>query len=93
MRHALALALILAAVTPAAAQQDDASEGLGLLQEGARSLLRGLMEELEPALRNFSDTVGDLSAYHLPEILPNGDIIIRRRVPLVPEPGAEEVEI
>jgi hypothetical protein len=34
-----------------------------------------------PALRDLMDQVGDLSAYHAPEVLPNGDIIIRRKTP------------
>ncbi|WP_449301248.1 hypothetical protein [Plastorhodobacter daqingensis] len=64
----------------------DWSEGLGLLQEGARRLLRGLMQEMEPALRDLGTRIDDLSVYHRPELLPNGDIIIRRRVPLESEP-------
>ncbi|WP_297769875.1 hypothetical protein [uncultured Roseovarius sp.] len=54
--------------------------------------LRGRAEEMEPALREFveemgpalnelMESVGDLSAYHAPEMLPNGDIIIRRKTP------------
>ncbi|MEL6644056.1 MAG: hypothetical protein AAFQ79_08985 [Pseudomonadota bacterium] len=72
----------------------DMEEGLGLLGEGMQLLLRGLADELEPALRNFSDQIGGLGAYHPPEVLPNGDIIIRRKQPgeeIVPED--EEIEI
>jgi len=81
----------------------------GILREMEPSLrdLEGMAEDIEPALRDFALQMGpafadllgkidDLSNYHAPEILPNGDIIIRRKVPLVPEdevePG-EEVEI
>ena len=101
---AIALAVSLAAA-PAVAQDDD--DGLSLMQEGAKLLFRGLMQEMEPALddlRKFSEEVepglkrmidemgpafadliariDDITAYHPPEILPNGDIIMRRKTPL-----------
>jgi len=92
------LALALTA-TPAAAQDGDS-----LMQQGLRLFMDGLMEEMEPALRdleglaldakpllaelqkNFGEVVQDLDAYHPPEILPNGDLLIRRKEPLVPDP-------
>ena len=43
--------------------------------------LRDFVEQMGPALRDLMDKVGDLSAYHPPEVLPNGDIIIRRKTP------------
>jgi len=68
--------------------------------------LRGLPEEMEPALRNFLQEMGpafaeilgeikDLSAYHPPEVLPNGDIILRKKTPeeIAEEPPADEIEI
>lgn len=66
----------------------DMGEGLSLMEEGARLLLRGLMAEMEPTLRELEGLVEDLNAYHPPEILPNGDIILRRKEPLE-EPPAE----
>ena len=55
--------------------------------------LRQFVEEMGPALRDLMDQVGDLSAYHPPEVLPNGDIIIRRKSPLelqdTPAPDGE----
>lgn len=69
----------------------------GLLQEMAPALdeLTQLMEEAGPALQDFMAEMGpklgavlneveDWSAYAAPEVLPNGDIIIRRK-PDVPE--------
>lgn len=42
-----------------------------------------LMKQLERDLGQTLESMGDsLNAYHPPEILPNGDIIIRRRDPL-----------
>lgn len=86
---ALCLALVAG---PLAAQDGDArpdagqvEKGFSLMQEGTRLMLQGLMERVEPALRDLGAAIDDLNAYHTPEILPNGDILIRRKTPLVPE--------
>ena len=66
-------------------------KGLMTEMEPALEELEGLAQEMEPALRDFAlnmgpalrglmDEVDDWSNYHLPEVLPNGDIIIRRKV-------------
>ncbi|MEM9972867.1 MAG: hypothetical protein AAF771_01705 [Pseudomonadota bacterium] len=97
----LVLAGVLAAglaVTPAAAEEGEMREGLDLLGEGTRLLLEGLMAEMEPALKGFADTLRGIEGYHAPEVLPNGDIIIRRKrdgeaTPEAPLPETEEVEI
>ena len=58
--------------------------------EPALDELQGLAEELGPQLQLFTEEMGpafaellgqvdDFSQYHVPEFLPNGDIIIRRR--------------
>lgn len=36
-------------------------------------------EALGPTLSALQDALGDLQMYHPPEVLPNGDILIRRR--------------
>jgi len=92
---ALSLSLLAAPVT-AQDEDTDLSEGMDLLSEGTRLLLRGLMGEIEPALRELEGALKDMNAYHPPEVLPNGDIIIRRKVPLEvkPEVGEDgEVEL
>lgn len=79
--------------------------------EATRLLLRGLMAELEPGLkelggqlqalepvlRDLAAKIGDIRNYQAPEQLPNGDIILRRKVPLLPPalrpPAAGEVEL
>ncbi|MFU8835131.1 hypothetical protein [Roseovarius autotrophicus] len=43
--------------------------------------IRDFVERMGPALGEMMDKIGDLSAYHPPEVLPNGDIIIRRKTP------------
>lgn len=83
----------LAIATPAAAQDDgDISEGLGLLGEGSRLLLEGLIgearphfeENVLPFLNRMGELMDDVTSYELPERLPNGDILIRR-APDAPE--------
>ncbi len=50
------------------------------------------MQELGPALLELEGRLIDLQSYHAPEVLPNGDIIIRRKVPLdVPEAGETDL--
>lgn len=82
----------------------DFEEGMDLMSEGARRLLESLMGEVEPRMRDLADAlrefdfdqlnVDDLSAYHPPERLPNGDIIIRRKRPADDAaPMDDEIEI
>lgn len=68
-------------------------DGFDLLAEGTQLLLRGLLEEMEPALDGMRGALSNLDAYHAPEVLPNGDIIIRRKVPLEVEPPQGEIDI
>jgi len=82
------------AATPALAENDDSlREGMDLLSEGTRLLLKGLLGDIQPALRELEDALNDLNAFHPPEVLPNGDIIIRRKVPKMVTPPGEESEI
>ena len=110
MKHiVLAVSLALSA-TPSLAQEAESSdieEGASLLEQGARLMLKGFMDEMEPtlgemagemqkfaetvepAMRQLVDLMDDFSNYHAPEILPNGDIIIRRKTPLEATPDGE----
>lgn len=104
------LTLILALLAAPASAQD--AEPDSLMERGLRLFMDGLMEEMEPALRDLEgiarnaaplleelqkelgDTLSELDAYHPPEFLPNGDILIRRKEPLdpdlpMPEPNAD----
>lgn len=120
MKHLAAVSAALALLALPAAAQDEAEEGLSLMERGAQIFMEGIRREMEPALddlqglaqearpalRDFLREMGpamaeiladiqDLSAYHPPEMLPNGDIILRKKVPDEPpeaEPGGE-VEI
>lgn len=88
----LALALILLAV-PASAQD----EGRGLVERGAETMMRELLREMVPAIRDLEGTLGlldgvlgEIGEYEAPKVLPNGDIIIRRKREPNPEPRPEE---
>lgn len=108
--RALSLMLALCLALPVAAEdaaprapRGDVGQGIDLMGEGARLLLRGLMDEVEPALRGLGQDIaalrpvlediarmiGDARNYQPPEMLPNGDIIIRRRVPVPVAPEGE----
>ncbi|WP_052265195.1 hypothetical protein [Ruegeria sp. ANG-R] len=65
-------------------------EGLRQEMEPAIEDLRGLADQFGPALQSFMQEMGpalaelaaqvqDWSAYEVPEMLPNGDIIIRKK--------------
>ena len=67
-------------------------EGVMREMEPAMKDLQGLADRMGPELKRFVDEMGpafaelmgqidDLSAYHPPEMLPNGDIILRKKSP------------
>lgn len=115
-RIAITLTSIFLATAPTMAQdasEEGVEEGFSLLEEGAKIIMRSMLDEVEPALkdlqfefgevlgemepmlRSLSAMIGDVKNYHAPEILPNGDIIIRRKSPselAMPAPG-EEIDI
>ena len=87
----LILSLLLTA-TPLSAEEEE--RGRDLMAEALRLFMKGLMTEMEPAMEGIEGLLNDLNAYHPPEVLPNGDIIIRRRQPLEIDPEDEgEVEL
>jgi len=51
--------------------------------------LAPMMEEMAPRMRELITLLGDMQNYQAPEVLPNGDILIRRKVPLVPRIGPQ----
>lgn len=74
----------------------------GMLQEMAPALegFAGLAEKMGPAMRNFARQMGpalgdilekveDWDAYEPPKMLPNGDIIIKRK----PEPEPDQAPV
>ncbi len=82
--------------------QDELSPALREFSELAAEAgpaLRDFLEEMGPAFAEMLNEVRDWSAYHPPEILPNGDIILRKKQPgEMPEPPAapepkEQIEL
>lgn len=72
----------------------DFKKRFGKLSDNAQTLLEGWkdeigpkLDEIGPALGDMIDRLGDMSAFHAPEVLENGDILIRRKQPLPPEPA------
>ncbi|MGR3322448.1 MAG: hypothetical protein ACU0DK_11000 [Pseudooceanicola sp.] len=123
-RLVLIFALALAPVAGMSQTGEEEEEGRTLMERGAELFFRGLMSEMEPALKEFSDLfeeaepalrsfwremgpafaeiirdIKDFSAYHPPEVMPNGDIIIRKKRPeeMEPEDGqgdtGDDIEI
>ncbi|MEM8580096.1 MAG: AAA+ family ATPase, partial [Pseudomonadota bacterium] len=93
---AIVCALIVTAPIAQAQSEDRDSfeEGLDLFSEGARRLMEELAGELGPLLLQLEILMDEITAYQAPEILENGDIIIRRKPDVPPQlpdrPGAEE---
>ena len=91
MRSARVLAVSILAAGLAIAPAYGGSSGSGAnagdrpLSEQLDEAFRGLMEQMKPALDEFLETlkvlegIDSIEYYERPEILPNGDVIIRRR--------------
>jgi len=101
----------MALLAPVAAQADapeNDAESAPLMDLFDR-FMRGFMEDIEPQLRELErgfsalepemerllDQMRDMTQYHPPEVLPNGDILIRRRTEKAapddaPEPQDED---
>lgn len=100
----LALGSAPALAEDAPAAPSDLSKGLNLMEQGAMLLFQGLMAEMEPTLdemnramadmeprlRELLAMIDDIRNYQAPEMLENGDIIIRRKDPL---PAAPETDL
>lgn len=60
-------------------EMEPALEGMLEMADQFGPSMLSFLEEMGPALADLVDEVQDWSAYHAPEILPNGDIIIRKK--------------
>ncbi|WP_284376558.1 hypothetical protein [Amylibacter marinus] len=59
--------------------------------EQTQPMLEEFMDDLAPKLEQFQELISDWSLYEAPEVLPNGDIIIRRKsAPLGKEPSPKQ---
>ncbi len=73
----------------------DVDRGLSLMEQGAQLLFQHMMKQVEPSLQDMTDALkqaqpkimdlmammGDIQNFHAPMVLPNGDILIRRKTP------------
>ena len=74
---------------PEGALPEEAPEGL--IEQGAKLLLRGIFEQIRPQmethefsgnlalLSQLSQLITEIDQFHAPEVLPNGDVLIRRK--------------
>lgn len=88
MKQILMTAALCTLPITAHAQDKPADQLLRLFElfsDETETILEDLMKELGPALESFSGMMDDITLYQAPEILPNGDIIIRRK-PDAPKP-------
>ncbi|WP_294227315.1 hypothetical protein [uncultured Shimia sp.] len=66
-------------------------DGFSALMEEIGPGLQGFLEEMGPKLGAVFSKVEDWSNYHAPEMLPNGDIIMRKKTPEeIGEPNGDE---
>ena len=72
-------------ITGDAQPRGQLEQGLSLLEEGTRLLMQAIIAELGPAWAELEEMIDNLNAYYPPEVMPNGDIIIRRKSPLAPD--------
>ncbi|WP_299150507.1 hypothetical protein [uncultured Tateyamaria sp.] len=71
-------------------EMEPALEDLQGLAEEFGPSLQGFMRQMGPGLRDLLEDVQDWSVYEVPEMLDNGDIIIRRKPPVEPPVDPEE---
>lgn len=81
---AAGLATALSAPYGAVAEQADPPSELerlaeDLLSEDDRAAIERAIRLLEPLVQRFETLLEDVPRYEAPEVLPNGDIIIRRK--------------
>lgn len=74
-------------------EMEPALRDLGDMLATMGPAMQEFLQEMGPAMAALLDRVGDLSAYQAPELLPNGDIIIRRKPEAGPLPPPQDGEI
>ena len=77
-------------------EMEPAIEDFRGFAEMAEPHLRALLSEMGPALMQVLDRIDDIANYEAPEILDNGDIIIRRRreaPEFTPDPDAPQIDL
>jgi hypothetical protein len=100
MRNTLIFALcacllaspIRAQDAPPATLMDKLDEMMQLFRDRVAPKMEEGLQAMEPELRDFMARMQGMVQYHAPEVLPNGDILIRRKAPEdgAPEDGAPD---
>lgn len=88
----LSAAALIALSPTAQAEEFDWSEFEKFLEqfsEESRTFLQSWLAEMSPMLESLREKIDDLSNYEAPEVLPNGDIIIRRKPDAPDQPSPE----
>lgn len=92
MKQLLLICSLALSSLPAAAQEKSPPFGLGdlaPLAENFRELFEGFADDMMPLMEQLADKMSDLNAYEAPEVLPNGDILIRKKPKADDGPDAE----
>ncbi len=63
-------------------------KGLEELSEGSQEFFKKWVDDIGPLINSLKGKIDDLGEYELPEVLPNGDILIRRKPK--PKPPVEQ---
>ena len=85
MKRIIMIPALIATLASAPAQAEtDSTIGrfFDLLEKfstDSEDIMQQFLDEMGPALTELQDTISDWSNYAAPEVLPNGDIIIRRK--------------
>ncbi len=76
-------------------EMSPAVEDLRDLMANAGPAMQQFLRDMGPAMAELLGKIDDLTVYEMPEILPNGDIIIRRKPDAgpLPPPAADEIDI
>lgn len=86
MRHVAITLFLMVCASPLVAEdvprpesEQELFDGLDDLADGMRRLFEGFQSDVAPLMEDLADRLKGLGDYHPPEVLPNGDIIIRRK--------------
>jgi hypothetical protein len=98
MKRLLYITLITLMAAPPAQSEpkdwEDLRKGLEQLSEETQKFFESWVDDIGPLLNSLRDKIDDLGNYEPPEVLPNGDIIIRRKPePEPPAPQKTPIEI
>ena len=100
-KYASIITAALLVASPLQAGQHDApkspsptEEELQKLGEIAQGWMKQFADRMSPMVEQLKEMVDDLNVYEAPEMLPNGDIIIRRKPkPETTEDGEPSIEL